>query len=234
VKGLVTQLDSHPVVVHTLNTGVLFDGATLVRAVRNALATIPDNNAGNGTRLGETLEATLEDPSRGLRPLAAQMLQAGTYCTGYLPRCLPGLGLATGAYLSTLCRDIVPFGEPAVDGTQTRSSPWARALLDEPWPAACDRWDVPPASAAMGSPVSSDVPVMFVMGSFDPYDQPSAVTTVTGELTQLQIDVRPQGRLPFNAECASVVRRAFFVDPGVPFDRACTDSLRFRFSWGTG
>jgi pimeloyl-ACP methyl ester carboxylesterase len=232
VSALVDLLQAHPVSVDVNGGSVLFDGAMLLRDIRTALSQIPENQLGDGTRLPLVLEAAAHDPGRGLRPFAASSRAAGTYCDGYLARCPVGLGFASGAYLSVLCRDIVPFIDTGeLNGLTSGDVSWEEAFLDQPWMTACERWNVPSAATAVGSPISSDVPVFLAVGTFDPYDPRSAVVAAARGLSDLQISEVPQGHRSFNADCLSDVRRSFFVDPFAGTDDSCSRSLRFRFSF---
>jgi pimeloyl-ACP methyl ester carboxylesterase len=231
VDALITRLQAHPLTIHVPIGSIFVDGAMLIRAIRTALSRIPDVHRGDGTRFVAILEAAARDPSEGLREFAERSRVGSTYCDGYLPRCPSAFGLASGVYLSILCRDIVPFVDTEeVEGRARGSASWKEAFSDDPWVDACGRWSVPPAIGAVGSPISSSVPTFLVAGTFDPYDPPPAVRAAARGLSQMQFDERPQGHLPFAADCESEIRRAFYIDPIEPFNPSCTNSLRFRFS----
>jgi len=231
VEALIIRLQAHPLTIHVPIGSVFFDGAMLLRAIRTALSRIPDIRRGDGTRFVAILDAAARDPSNGLREFAERSRVGGTYCDGYLPRCPSAFGLASGVYLSVLCRDVVPFVDTGeVEVSSGGNASWKEAFSDNPWVDACKRWSVPPATGAVGSPLSSGVPTFLVAGTFDPYDAPRAVQLAARGLSQMQFDERPQGHLPFAADCESEIRRAFYIDPIEPFNPSCTNSLRFRFS----
>jgi pimeloyl-ACP methyl ester carboxylesterase len=232
VSALVDRLRAQPVSVEVDGGSVLFDGAMLLRDFRTALSQIPDNQLGDGTRLHLVLEGAAHDPGRGLRPFAAGSRAAGTYCDGYLARCPVGLGFASGVYLSVLCRDIVPFIDTGeLNGLTGADASWEEAFSDQPWMMACGRWNVPSAATAVGSPISSDVPVYLAVGTFDPFDPRSAVVAAARGLSDLQVSERPQGHRSFSADCLSDVRQSFFSDPHAGSDESCVRSLRVRFSF---
>jgi pimeloyl-ACP methyl ester carboxylesterase len=126
----------------------------------------------------------------------------------------------------------VPFVDTGeLTGLTGGDASWEEAFSHEPWMTACGRWKVPSAATAIGSPISSDVPVFLVAGTFDPYDPPPALVDAARGLSDLQVSELPQGHRSFNADCLSDVRRAFFVDPLSPVDVSCSRSLQFRFSF---
>jgi pimeloyl-ACP methyl ester carboxylesterase len=213
-----------------LTVGV--DGGKLLRIVRSSLGltqTIPwvpsmIAAAADGRIIPPAREILENDPA---------------FCSGYRPgEGCSGPDFSLGVYLTVLCRDEVPFVDRAALTDSFRGDPAYETVFgSNPYVEACTVWDVPPGGAVMGEPVTADIPVLILIGQFDPHS-PTAVAeeAATGLSNAYVVEVPAQGHNVLGTgDCAVSIRNAWVEHPGSPPEgTSCLETLSVSFAVGMG
>ena len=224
----VGQLDDHPITVSTETPSgqrfdVRVDGAALLRALRTLLRDQTD--ASYASEPAATYAAANGDVSSIVAPLLAF---SPAYCAGYLPTCDEAHAVSEGTYLSVVCRD---FGWSDGPGEASGSTSATRGLSNEvfatdPWVEACTGWKVPPADPSVNQQVTSDIPILILLGRYDPYAAPTVVRPAADTLTRRWIVVNASGgHNALSQSCMIEIRNAWIRDPTSPPDRQCLSSI---------
>ena len=222
------HLDDHPITVSTETASghrfdVRVDGAALLRALRTLLRDQTD--ASFASEPVATYTAADGDVSSIVAPLLAF---SPAFCAGYLPTCDEAHAVSEGTYLSVMCRD---FGWSEGHGEATGSTSTTRGLSSEvfaadPWVEACTGWNVPPADPSVNQLVTSDIPILILLGRYDPYAAPSVVRPAAETLTRRWVVVnRSGGHNALSQSCMIEIRNAWIRDPTSPPDRQCLSSI---------
>ena len=112
---------------------------------------------------------------RASKPPASWIVSS---CEGFLPSpCETQLVLSFGAYVSVMCRDVVPFTDPSVVAQQYHSRRFPgipkRAYGRSPYLDACSAWDAGAGEKPeIATPIHTDVPTLVLVGRFDPFGMP--------------------------------------------------------------
>jgi pimeloyl-ACP methyl ester carboxylesterase len=159
-------------------------------------------------------------------------------CQGFLPNCWTQLVRSLGLYLSVMCRDVVPF-------TDARSLPnlagddpaFDEAYGHSPFLGACGVWDAGRGDPIVATPVRSDVPVLVIVGRFDPFGMLPYAKQGTSTLPNSSVLVSPvNGHVATGTEqqkpnsCMVRVRDAWLDNPTSTPDTSCIDRLRVDYS----
>ena len=234
-----TRLDSAPLEV-TVTEGanvqqagrpltISVDGVKLLRVARLALA---GDGPSNAAQLPAMIAAAAD--GRASAALAEILANDLTLCAGYRPKCMRE-PFSMGAYLTQLCRDELPF----VDLTalaDAAGEPLAYQSVfgvDNPYFAACEVWDVPPASAVGSEPLASDVPMLIFTGQLDSTSPlPLAEAAASSFETPYVFEVPGQTHNVMGfAHCTIEIRNAWIDDPASPpEDSGCLTELRTVFA----
>lgn len=206
---------------------VRVDVGTLLRVVRSILG-------GDGPANVAELPSTIA--SAALGGVSDQLVRIlgsdPTLCAGYRPICPRGGSFSLGAYLSILCRDDAPFLDlAAVDGDPTPA--YQAVLGDNPYPAACVPWAVPPADDVVHHPLGGSLPLLILAGQFDSFVPDMLVTqSLSNRLNTYLVRVPAQTHnvLGFT-ECTLAIRNAWVDHPEAPpADTSCLATLKVTFS----
>jgi len=225
-------LDRNPVTVTSgrpPNDGtVRFDAAMLLRVLRHALT----GDSVGGLYLPEAvpslLHAVLTGRTEALSELAVPLIGDDPYCEGYQPRCSLDGRTVTAVDYTVLCHDIAPFADPA---GPTRLAAdrvgYAAAFGDSPYLDLCASWPVGAAATEMGEPVMSDVPVLAMVGAFNPYVRPDQAEDGLGGLRSLTLLIDPAGghNVMPRTDCMLDLRQAFLDDPTQPVAADCLEAV---------
>lgn len=227
------RLDTTPLTgVHETRTGdpiaVTVDAGKLLRMARFSLG---DGGQGNLRQLPEMFAAA----ARGeLTPqLASLVANDPVFCAGYRPLCAGQDGFSLGVYLTTFCRDQMPFIDQAALAAAVAEDPVYEAVFaDSPYLSACEAWDVPPGDPDTSTPVDTDVPLLMLPGQFDSYSPPSLAREQAQALDMawvLEVPGQTHNTLGY-AECAITARNAWALDPmSPPDDDACASAPALSF-----
>jgi pimeloyl-ACP methyl ester carboxylesterase len=213
----VEQLRRDPEVVTTENpsTGqpgtVVFDDISTLEILRGGLY---------DTSLIPAIPALVEGLIDGsARELVAQEVLARTGPS-------PTFGL--GQSLSDNCREEVAFVKQGELRSQARRMPrYRRVILDDRSRQECGVWDVGKADASFDRPVTSKIPALLLVGSFDPVHPLASAKAIAAHLpnsTVVELPGLGHGTA-FAHECARSLMQAFVLDPRAKVDTACVDAM---------
>ena len=228
----IRRFDEDPFTVRYRGRDVLFDGARLLRDVRNLLASVAGDDP-----MYLTLPATIDalahakDPTSTIAAVVSPELRAQTFCTGYLPACASPT--SQGAYYSALCTDVAPFTDADALAALAGGQPaWTQDYVDGPYQDVCDAWKVAPGDDVVTAALQSDVPVLVLTGGFDPTVTPDAIRSgMEGLPNAFLISTPVWGHGPSGiTECPDVQpRNAFLADPTRAPDARCQERVQPTF-----
>ncbi len=212
------QLDRNPVSVTPRagvgTGGVRFDAAALLHVLRQAMS----GDSIGGPYRAEAVPSVIADVLSG-RPdaftsLAEPLVGDDPYCNGYHPRCSPDGRSVSGVDYTVLCHDIAPFSSPAGSPTDERTG-FGEAFARSPYLDVCTRWPVGQASRQVAEPARSDVPVLAMVGAFDPYVRPASARDGLAGLEHLTLVVDLAGghNVMPRTDCMLGIRQTWLDDP---------------------
>jgi pimeloyl-ACP methyl ester carboxylesterase len=185
--------------------------------------------------------------------VAAEALRAAMYdhaLLPLLPRYIAGLAagegfqevgtlIAAGAHepdrfsdgmrMSVQCQEEVAFlDEDHFDRVADRLPEELRPVAEDPeWPDECEVWDVGRADASINEPVESDIPVLLLVGEYDPV-HPAATSKEAAEGFEsgslLEVPGLGHGTVRVHG-CPRALARAFLRDPASPVDGSCLEEM---------
>ncbi|WP_187432505.1 alpha/beta fold hydrolase [Agromyces mariniharenae] len=214
----VNRLDAEPLTVPVTTAAgdtvsVVVDGYKLANVVVLRLATGPAYSAvlpqmiheiaaGDGTGIASSVIQYL--PPAGVVGLG---LQWGVFCSEDLPR--------------TSLEEVVALGSEALPGFPES----VLSLLPQVprFFADCEIWDVPPADERAHAEAVSDVPALFLGGTFDAVTSPSWQDAATPTLSASQVVNFPGlgHQVILQDPCPVEVINSFLADPAAPVDEDC-------------
>jgi hypothetical protein len=226
-----TRLTTTPLRGTGINEGepvpVLVDAGKLLRMARFALG-------GDGPDNLTLLPSFIKDAAAGkLAPeLANQVVTDPIFCAGYRPACADQSDFSLGVYLSTFCRDQLPFINQATLTAAIAGDPIYRDVFARsPYLAACKAWPVAPAPTAPHRE-TSPTPQLFFSGQFDSYSSPAATRAEAARLEHawpLIVPGQTHNALGFN-DCIIGIRNHWTFSPTHPPEsRTCTDTPAITF-----
>ena len=200
---------------------VLIDAGKLLRAARFTLG-------GDGPDNLTHLPQIIRDAERGrLHPKLAEIVATDPgLCFGYRPLCAGQDEFSWGVYLTSLCRDQLPFlDEERLDRAVADDPVFRSVFAESPYIAACEAWDVPPAPMPPApAPTLASAPLLLLPGQFDSFtDRAWAEAYADGSGGSVQLLVGPaqtHNTLGFS-ECVISARNTWVVDPDDPITDAC-------------
>ena len=133
-----------------------------------------------------------------------------------------------GLQYSIACREQLPFVDRDALVALTSDEPWyRRAYLDSPFGEICERWDVGIGDGSVNQPVTSSIPALLLVGSFDPFAAPTIVREHTASLATSWLVELPYGHnvLGFDDRCAFTIRNAWVDAPTSPPDTSCVADI---------
>lgn len=214
----VTRLDAEPLVVPVTTAAggevsVVVDGYKLANTVIVGLASGPGVSAG----LPEAIHRIAAGDGAAIATWIVQFVP---------PPDFVGLGLQWGVFCSedvprTSLDEVVALGSEALpDFPET-----VLGLLPQVprFFADCAIWDVAAASEEAHAPAVSDVPVLFLGGTFDavtaPYWQDAATPTLSA--SQVVNFAGLGHHVIVQDPCPLTVMHSFYADPSAPLDEPC-------------
>jgi pimeloyl-ACP methyl ester carboxylesterase len=213
---------------------VTVDAGKFLRAARLVLG---GDGPENLTRLPEMIAAAAHgrmDPE-----LVNIVANDPLFCSGYRPSCTGGAqGFGLGVYLTVLCRDEAPFIDHAALAREVGDDPAFEAVfLHDPYLAACEEWNVPPADPAVHEPVRTDVPELLLSGQFDSFSPPPMAleaTKTSSSAWVLEIPGQTHNTLGFS-DCPIGIRNEWIRDPASPPPHtSCLKDMGIVFQTGGG
>ncbi|HEU4543391.1 MAG TPA: alpha/beta hydrolase [Jiangellaceae bacterium] len=207
---------------------VTVDAGKLLRVAR---FTLGGDGPGNLRSLPEMIAAAADGQ---ITPQVLSIVANDpVFCAGYRPLCSGQDGFSLGVYLTTFCRDQLPFIDHDALSAAIDNDPSYQAVFgDSPYVRACDAWDVPPSDAPNIAPVDTDVPLLFLPGQFDSYSPPEWAQEQAARQSRawsIEIPANTHNTLGF-AECAISARNAWVGNPTTPPDTtACNSAPPIEF-----
>lgn len=205
---------------------VLVDAGKLLRMARFALG---GDGPANLTQLPSIIEAAA---AGRLEPhLATLVANDPLFCAGYRPLCSGQARFSLGTYLSTFCRDELPYIEPASLTQAVAGDPAYRAVFaNSPYLAACKAWPVTQAPRPPQDP-HTKAPLLLMSGQFDSFSPPALTNARAadfGTATSVTVPGTTHNVLGF-ADCALTIRNEWTFAPTVPVSQTCDQSTQLRY-----
>ncbi len=217
----VNRLSTTPLIVPVTSAAgqtvqVAIDGYQLANMVSLAIA----------TRASAGVPLLIHQLAHGDGTAAAAMLLGMAPLTG-----LTGYGLQWGAF----CREVEPQSSPQKVLAKGRAAlpGWPDAVLSMPpqvprFFSDCAIWNVGTAPTSQRAPTVSDVPVLFLGGTFDAVTSPTWIPLAAATLKNAQSVLVPGAghQVLHTQPCGPMLVRAFFARPGAPVDQTCVKETR--------
>ena len=218
LDSAVVALDAAPLTRTVVGRTMTVDGTMLLRLIRHSLA---HHGAGAAALTTEAVPAMIAASAHWTKSMDTALLAALTesapYCEGYLVTCTPFHRASLGVVLTELCRNHDPAAAPAPG--QDAIGRYAAA---SPYAAACGSWAVERNDAPDVRAPTSDVPVLVLVGEYDPYTDPDRVRdALAGMANAHVVEIPGFGRNPIAVPCAGEIRGAFFEDTAAPLRDGC-------------
>lgn len=227
LRRATAQLDDHPVTVRTKTASghrfhVRVDSSALLRALRSVLRWQTD--ALNASEPAAVYAALHGDVTSVVAP---NLAYAPAFCEGYLPTCDEAHAVSEGTYLSVMCQGFTSWADPSASPRFPESEQmYANTFASNPWVEACAPWKVGPADPSVAEPVSNDVPMLILLGRYDPYAQVGVVKRAAETLTGSWVVVNPSGgHNALSQSCMIQIRNAWVFDPTSPPDLQCLSAI---------
>lgn len=158
------------------------------------------------------------------RELGAVLLTQEPFCLGHAPQCLGRHHVSIGVWLTTYCRDVLPFTRPSPQAERHPTT----GRLDE---GVCALWDVGEADVEVSRPPSWTGPALVVVGRWATYAPSTEVREVLAGWPNVSLVTDPTGGhnvLP-HLECTLSLRNEWLAEPR---PTATPDCLRTaRITW---
>lgn len=221
------RLDEDPVTVSTRTPNgkrfdVRVDGSALLRGLRSMLRWQTD--ALDASEPAAVYAAVHGDISS---VMATTLAYAPAFCAGYLPSCDESHAMSEGTYLSVMCQAFASWADPdASPALPVGERLYASAFTNNPWVQGCAAWKVGPADPSVTQPVSSDVPMLILLGRYDPFTPVGLVQRATETLSGSWVVTNPSGgHNALSQSCMIQIRNAWVGAPTSPPDLECLSSI---------
>lgn len=230
IRQAETRLHAHPVASRVRVPGagpvrVLVDAGAFVRALR---AMLTDNHSDLAPQVPlAAARAAHGDVSIVAAVLAGTTRPDRELCIGYRPKC--GVyDFSLGVYLSSMCRDEVPFVDPSQLAASTGGEVGLKeAFADPPILDECRAWNVPPAPEQIRTAVSSGIPMLIASGEYDAYSPYPLDKSATQDLPRAFLYVVPYfGHNVHSTAAALRIRNGWIDRPTSPPDLAPLDKAQ--------
>jgi pimeloyl-ACP methyl ester carboxylesterase len=231
MNATLADLDANPVVTPSGNREVVVDGALLLRSFRDGLG-LPEYIPFLPSAIASFEEFGRSWPEDS--PTVDAVLYEPPLSTGYVPDYAPNEGDDTtqrhhyshGLQYTVTCRDELAFADPARLAELAAGEPWyVKAWVDTVWTDVCAIWDVGAADPATHELVSADIPLLTLVGGYDPWASLDATTELAeGFSTHWVYEVPLLTHFVFGGEignCPKEIRNAFVADPMAEPDASC-------------
>jgi pimeloyl-ACP methyl ester carboxylesterase len=240
VDNLLADLNRHPISRTVQAVGasltVRFDGAMTLRVIRymltqNSAGCCPDMTPGSVPALLDALHHGRVN--RLDQAVVAPLTGDQPYCEGYLPSCAKYHSITTGAYFSALCHDLQPFSHLGSASADTRAAGWSAAFGHSPYLDVCASWPVTPAKQALPTRIGSDVPILVLIGDYDPFASLTRVQTALSGMSHHYVVTSPiWGHNVFGSgPCAIGIRNAWLDSPQNAPEATCLAKTTGEFTF---
>ena len=227
LRRATARLDDDPVTVSTRTPSgnrfdVRVDGSALLRGLRSMLRWQTDT-------LDASEPAAVYAAVRGdvASIIAPNLAYAPAFCAGYLPSCDESHAVSEGTYLSVMCQGFASWADPEASPRRPEGERlYASVFTNNPWVEGCAAWKVGPADPSVAQPVSSDVPMLILLGRYDPYAPAGVVQRATETLTGSWVVTNPSGgHNALSQSCMIQIRNVWVGDPASPPDLECLSGI---------
>jgi pimeloyl-ACP methyl ester carboxylesterase len=231
IDRLATRLDERPYEVDTAGTEVSFDAGWFRVWLRARLSFFRPPQTFAPLEIAKLLEG--HEPSVRLE---AERLVPRQLCQGFFPNCWTDLVRSFGVVQSVMCRNVVAFTDPGdLEGMAAGKAGYAEAFARSPYLDACDAWDAGRGHPEVATPVTSDVPVLVIVGRFDPYGTLAEAERAMAGLANGTLIVSPANGHQVTGtdtepdSCIVRIRNRWLDAPDASVDTSCVDRLRLGF-----
>jgi pimeloyl-ACP methyl ester carboxylesterase len=188
------------------------DASVVARAVRSTLA---------GSATAATLPSHLDQVAAGDIAWASDLLVARGWCLGYQLACSAVTGWTGGAEFSTVCLGRVPPASATPVGTENDAFGVAGLIAADPWDVICNAWVGDTRDVSTTRSVSSDVPVLAIAVSVDPFHALASTTEGMRDLSRGVLRVAPWAPEGTSGGCLTAGATAWLDDPLATLPAAC-------------
>lgn len=186
----------------------------IARAVRSTLA---------GSATAAALPSHLDQVAAGDIAWASDLLAARGWCLGYQLGCSGATGWTGGGEFSTVCLGRLPPASASASPEVTENDAFGVAGLvaADPWDVICNAWVGDARDVSMTRPVSSDVPVVAIASSVDPFHALAFTTEGMRDLSRGVLRVVPWAPEGSSGGCLIAGATAWIDDPLASLPAAC-------------
>jgi len=192
-----------------IDVPIVWDDGLQLRAIREGLTWYPE----------EIPNAFFTATTRS----ADWITDGPAFVFGYIPdEDEPPFKFSHGAFFSTLCRDQLAFVDQTDLTALAEGHPsYIKAFANTPFFEMCRVWDVGSAPSEVHEPVTSDVPVLLLVGRFGPYAPRPLVDEIAETLSlSFIVELPNEGHNTLSTQCVRDVRNAWLDNPTSPPDAA--------------
>ena len=197
---------------------------TVARSSGSIRAMVSDIDLGLASMVPATVYAGLHG---NVDTVAGLMSDDSPLCVGYEAKCGVQHPFVEGAYFSLLCPD-----EPTESSELARLADGAPGYLEAyvrgPYTSdICPAWNVEKAGAEEGDPITSNIPMLIFVGTYDAYGSPKVVRESATSLSQAFVVVAPHGghNAMSTSECYIGIRNAWLESPTSAPDTSCVAKI---------
>jgi pimeloyl-ACP methyl ester carboxylesterase len=187
------------------------DAFVVARAVRSTLA---------GSATAAALPSHLDQVAAGDIAWASDLHAARGWCLGYQLGCSAVTGWTGGGEFSTVCLGLPPGSVPPVV-TESDAFGVADLVAADPWDVICDAWVGDARDDSTNRTVSSDVPVLAIAVSIDPFHALAFTTEGMRDLSRGILLIAPWAPEGASGPCLIAGATGWTDDPVASLPAAC-------------
>jgi pimeloyl-ACP methyl ester carboxylesterase len=128
---------------------------------------------------------------------------------------------------SVNCADGADVADPNAEELRAEPGKDRDSLLYESGSGfACDTWTVEPADAGFLDPITTDVPVLVLSGTYDQIASPETLHQLADQLGGTFVSFADAGHaVQGTSACSDRIVNAFYDDPTAPVDTSCAEAI---------
>jgi pimeloyl-ACP methyl ester carboxylesterase len=241
LRADIVQLDRTPRYVIVTNSGaarrvgqpirVVVDSGAFLRAIR---AMASDIDLGMASQVPAAIYAALHGK---VGSVAMLLSDDSGLCIGYEPKCGVEHPFVEGAYYSILCHDEAPpAGSSQLTQLAHGDTGYLEAYVNGPYLSViCPVWNVGRTGPEVTAPVTSNIPMLIYVGSYDAYSSTRVTKEAASTLSRAFIVSAPfvGHNAMATSECYITIRNDWIENLTSPPDTSCVAKIP-ALSFGAG